>query len=244
MKALEIDGSLAEARASLAHLHMHCYEWAEARLEFERAVELNPNYAYTRQLRAFYFAFQGRMPEARGEIRTALRLEPLSAVINGDVGVIHYLAREYDQAIEQYRQTLDMDSNFERTHFWLAAAYEQKQMYEEAIAEYTIALGNSGGTLEERAALGHACGRAGLRGEALRILAELSEEASNRYVSPYDMAIVNLGLGENESAIEWLRRACDDHAGWMIYLTVDPRLDGIRHDARFKQVLRTVGFKS
>jgi Tfp pilus assembly protein PilF len=70
VKALEIDGSLAEARASLAHLHMHCYEWTEARQQFERAVQLNPNYSYTRQLRAFYFAFLGRTQEAAIEIRS------------------------------------------------------------------------------------------------------------------------------------------------------------------------------
>jgi tetratricopeptide (TPR) repeat protein len=137
-----------------------------------------------------------------------------------------------------------MDSNFERTHFWLAAAYEQKQMYQDAIDEYTIALGHSGGTLEERASLGHAYACAGHRAQALRILAELSTETTNRYVSPYDMAVVSLGLEENESAIEWLVQACDEHAGWMIYLTVDPRLDCIRQDARFKQLLRTVGFES
>jgi tetratricopeptide (TPR) repeat protein len=243
MKALEIDGGLAEARASLAHLHMHCYEWTEARQQFERAVQLNPNYAYTRQLRAFYFAFLGRAQEAAIEIREAVKLDPLSVGINGDVGVIHYFAREYDQAIDKYLHAIEMDSNFDRTHFWLAGAYEQKQMYQEAIAEYTIALGHSGGTPEERASLAHACGRAGRRAEALRILEELRADTS-RYVSPYDLAIVYLGLGENESAIEWLMRACDEHAGWMIYLTVDPRLDGIRDDTRFRQVLRTVGFES
>ena len=244
MKALDIDGSLAEARAALAHLHMHCYEWAQARREFDRVMELNPNYAYGRQLRAFYLAFQGRMQEASVEMNQALKLEPLSLPINIDTGVIHYFARDYDRAIDQYRQTLEMDSNFDRAHFWLAAAYEQKQMYDEAITEYTIVIGLSGGTVESRTSLGHAYARAGRRTEALQILEELSQETSTRYLSPYDLATVNLGLGENESAIEWLSRACDDHAGWMIYLTVDPRLDGIRQDARFKQLLRTVGFES
>ena len=243
-KALEIDDTLAEARASLAHIHMHCYEWIEARDGFERTIELNPNYAYARQLRAFYFAFQGRMQEASAEIHLALKLDPLSLPINTDLGVILYFARKYDQAIDQYRQTLDMDWNFERTHFWLAAAYEQKQMYEDAINEYRTALALSGGSLETRASLAHAYGKAARKDEALQLLEEIERESSRKHVSPYDVAIINIGLGESETALEWLRRACDEHAGWMIYLSVDPRLDPLRSDPRFKQVLRAVGFEA
>ena len=243
MKALEIDGSLAEAHTSLAHIHMHCYEWAEARNEFGRALELSPNYAYAHQLYALYLAFNGRMPEANAEIRRALKLDPLSLPINMDLGVIHYLAREYDQAIDQYRQTLDLDRNFDRAHFWLAAAYEQKQMYDDAIAEYTTAIELSGGSLEARASLAHSYARAGRRDRALRILEELSEQSPRRYVSPYDLAIINLGLGEREKAIVWLEQACDEHAGWMVYLTLDPRLDSVRPDPRFKEFLRRVGFE-
>jgi tetratricopeptide (TPR) repeat protein len=130
----------------------------------------------------------------------------------------------------------------ERAHFWLVAAYEQKQMYEEAITEYIVSIGLSGGSPETRASLAHAYGQAGRKAEAMQILEELNRESSSRYVSPYDLAIVHLGLGESEIAIKWLVRACDEHAGWMIYLTVDPRLDALRSDARFKELLRRVGF--
>ncbi|PYT07208.1 MAG: hypothetical protein DMF60_07560 [Acidobacteria bacterium] len=241
-KALEMDDSLAEARTSLGHIHMHCYEWAKARTEFERAIELSPNYAHAHQLVAFYLAFNGRMQAGCAEIRLAMRLDPLSLPINTDLGVIHSFAREYDEAIEQYQNTLELDSNFDRAHFWLAAAYEQKQMYEEAIAEYIISIDLSGGSLEARASLAHAYGHAGRKAEALGILEELNRESSSRYVSPYDVAIINLGLGENETALNWLKRACDEHAGWMIYLTVDPRLDPIRSDPGFKELLLRVGF--
>lgn len=244
IKALEIDDTLAEARASLGHIHMHCYEWAEARRELQRAIELNPNYAHAQQLHAFYLAFNGRIEEAGSEMRRALRLDPLSLPINTDVGAIHYFAREYRRAIDQYRKTVELDSNFDRAHFWLAAAYEQEQMYDEAIAEYTIVIELSGGSLEARASLGHAYARAGRGDEALLIFEGLNQESSSRYVSPYDLAIINLGLGESEAAIKWLDRACDEHAGWMIYLTVDPRLDAIRSDARFKALLRRVGFEA
>ena len=242
--ALQFDDSLAEAHTSLGHLHMHCYEWVDARREFERAIELNPHYAHAHQLRAFYLAFNGRLQDASAEIRIALRLDPLSLAINTDVGVIHYFAREYDQAIDQYRKTLDLDFNFDRAHFWLAAAYEQEQRYDEAIAEYTIAIELSGGSLEARASLGHAYARASRGADALVIFEGLNLHSSSRYVSPYDLAIINLGLGESETAIKWLDRACDEHAGWMIYLTVDPRLDAIRSDARFKALLQVVGFEA
>ena len=230
IKALEIDQTLAEARASLGHIHMHCYEWAEARGELEHAIE--------------YLAFNGRIEEAGAEMNRALRLDPLSLPINTDVGAIHYFAREYDQAIDQYRKTVELDSNFDRAHFWLAAAYEQKQRYDEAIAEYRIAIELSRGSLEAHASLGHAYARAGRRDEALLIFEELNRDSSSKYVSPYDLAIINLGLGDSEAAIKWLDRACDEHAGLMIYLTVDPRLDVISSGARFKALLRVVGFET
>ena len=242
IKAIEIDHTLAEARASLGHIHMHCYEWAEARRELQRAIELNPNYAHAHQLHAFYLAFNGRIAEGGVEMRRALRLDPLSLPINTDVGAIYYFAREYGRAIDQYLKTVELDSNFDRAHFWLAAAYEQEQMYDEAIAEYTIVIELSGGSLEARASLGHAYARAGRRDEALLIFEGLNQDSSSRYVSPYDLAIINLGLGESEAAIEWLDRACDEHAGWMIYLTVDPRLDPLRSDLRFRALLQRVGF--
>jgi len=244
MKALALDGSLAEAHAALAHLHMHLYEWPEARLVFERSIELNPNYSYARLLFAFYWEFNGRPQQAAAEIRRALHLDPVSITINTDMGVIHYFSHEYDQSIEWYQKALELDSNFERAHFWLAAAYEQKQMYDEAIAEYIVSIELSGGSLEARGSLGHAYGKAGRKSDALRILEELTIESTSRYVSPYDLSIINLGLGEIETAIKWLVRACDEHAGWMIYLTVDPRLDPVRSDPRFKELLRRVGFEA
>lgn len=243
-KALEIDSTLAEARASLGHIHMHCYEWIEARQELALALELSPNYAHAHQLYAFYLAFNGCLSEASDAMRGALRLDPLSLSINADFGAIHYFAREYDRAIDWYRKVLELDSNFDRLHFWLAAAYDQKQLYEQAIAEYKVSVELSGGGVEARASLAHAYGRAGHKARALRILDELNGESSTRYVSPYDLAVINLGLGEFETAINWLLRACEEHAGWMIYLTVDPRLDPVRSDPRFKELLLKVGFES
>jgi TolB-like protein/Tfp pilus assembly protein PilF len=243
IKALEIDNALAEACTSLGHIHMHCYEWTEARDEFERAVSLNPRYPHARQLRAFYFAFQDRIGDAIVEIEKALRLDPLSLPINMDLGVINYFAREYDKAIEQYHKTIDLDANFERAHFWLAGACEQKKMYDDAISEYQMALKLSGGSLEARASLGHAYAKAARRDDALCVLQELHREAGRKYVSPYDLAIIHLGVDDVDGAIAWLRKACDDHAGWMIYLSVDPRLDPIRADHRFQELLRRVGFR-
>jgi len=211
---------------------------------FERSIELNPNYSYARLLFAFYWEFNGRPQQAAAEIRRALHLDPVSITINTDMGVIHYFSHEYDQSIEWYQKALELDSNFERAHFWLAAAYEQKQMYDEAIAEYIVSIELSGGSLEARGSLGHAYGKAGRKSDALRILEELTIESTSRYVSPYDLSIINLGLGEIETAIKWLVRACDEHAGWMIYLTVDPRLDPVRSDPRFKELLRRVGFEA
>jgi tetratricopeptide (TPR) repeat protein len=240
LAAIELDETLSEGHTALAHIDMHCYRWAEARRAFDRAIELGPNYPHSRQLNAFYLAFNGQLKEAQAEIRRALRLDPLSLAITNDVGVIHYFAREYDQAIECFQGALELSANFDRSHHWMAAAYEQKNCFDEAISHYRMAIGN----IESRASLAHAYARSGYKSEAIKIRAELLAESCVKYVSPYDLAMIHLGLDEREHALSQLRKACEEHSGWMIYLTVDPRLDPIRSEPAFQAILKIVGFES
>jgi len=237
LAAIELDDRLAEGHTALAHIDMHCYRWAEARQAFDRAIELGPNYAHSRQLNAFYLAFNGQLKEAQPEIRRALRLDPLSLSITNDVGVIHYFAREYDQAIDWFQAALELSANFDRAHHWMGAAYEQENLFDEAILHYRMAVG-----IESRAALAHAYARGGYKAEAIKIRDELLAETSLKYISPYDLAMIHLGLDERAEAVGQLEKACQEHSGWMIYLTVDPRLDPIRSAPEFEAILRVVGF--
>ncbi|MEP6912275.1 MAG: BTAD domain-containing putative transcriptional regulator [bacterium] len=240
VRALEIDGTLAEAHTSLAHLHMHGYEWLEAEREFKCANELNPNYATTHHWYAYLLLMVGRVDEAMMEISQALELDPLSLPINADYGEILYFARRYDQAIEQLRKTLEMDPHFYPAHIDLGRVYEEKQMYAESITEFQKARDLSGDNAEALAALGHAYAVSGEREKALAMLARLNELSKTSYVSPYGVATVYAGLGEKGKAFEWLRRASAEHGAWVIYLKVDPKLDSLHPDRRFKELLRSL----
>jgi len=240
LKALRIDSELAEAHNSLAHLHMHAYEWSEAGREFRHAIELNPNYATTYDWHAFYLSFVGRPNEATRQAARALELDPLSLPFNADYAELLYFTRQYDKAIEQLEKTLEMEPHFYPAHINLGRVYEQKEMYEDAISEFRTALDLSG-SIDGLAALGHAYAVSGRKKEAQDILTQLSELSKSKYVSPYSMAVVHVGLGENGRALEWLREAAEEHAGWVIYLNVDPKLDPLREEAKFEDLLRTVG---
>ncbi len=134
-KALEIDSGLAEAHTSLgAVLFQYDWDWPGAEREFRRAIKLNPNYPSAHQFYADYLKAMGRFQEALEEMNRAHDLDPLSSAINTGIGHVLYLTREYDRAIEQYGNTLKLDSTFVPARLWLGSPYLQKKMYKEALA--------------------------------------------------------------------------------------------------------------
>ena len=241
VRALESDSALAEAHTSLGHLNLHDYEWSEAEREFKHAIELNPNYATAHHWYAYHLLMNGRQTEAINEIEHALSLDPLSLPINADYGEVLYFARRRDEAIEQLRKTLEMDPHFYPAHSDLARVYEQEGRYEEAIIEIQTALALSPESTDGLATLAHIYAASGKEEQALHLLEELSEVAKSRYVSPYGAAVVYAALGEEEHAFKWLQTATEEHAAWVLYLNVDPRLDSLRAEPRFKSLLHSVG---
>ena len=174
------------------------------------------------------------------EIKRAQLLDPLSLIINTDVGRIFYQSRQYDQAIAQYQKTLEMDPNFGVAHFQLGWAYEQKGMYEEAIAEYqkTIALG---GRPTFVSFIGRAYALSGKRREAQKVLDELKELSKHSYVSPHYFALIYASLGEKELALTLLEKAYEEGGGQSFALKVDPKWDSLRSEPRFQELLRRMG---
>ena len=165
-------------------------------------------------------------------------------VTNSLAGRTFYFTRRYDQAIEQLRKTLEMDPSFLRAHWYLAAAYEQVGRHEEAIAECQKALSVSGGEPGVLGVLGHAYGVSGKKAEAQKVLAELKDLSKRRHVAPFDIALVYIGLGDKPQALGWLERAYEDHSQRLMWIKVDPRLDSLRGEQRFKDLLRRMGLGS
>lgn len=244
-RALEINDTLAEAQTTLAHVTaFYDWDWPRAEREFKQAIELDPNYAFSHHWYAIYLSAMGRHREAIAEEARAQEIDPLSLIINKNVGTILYYAGHLDQSIEQYRKTLELEPNFGRTHIYLGLAYACKGMYEGAIAEYQEALRISGVGTVLAALLGHAYALSGNREEAIKIIEGLKEQLKRQYVPAFNIALIYAGLCENDLAFEWLDRAFEERSSWLVSLKVEPTLDGLRSDRRFTALLRRLGLDS
>jgi eukaryotic-like serine/threonine-protein kinase len=241
LKALELDDSLAEAHTSLATILVNEWDWGGAAKEFKRSIELNPGYATARHWYAFYLTALGRLEEAIREGQRAQELDPLSVIINRDLGLIYYYARKPDRAIEQYCKSLELDPNFALTHQALGRAYLLKGMREDALAALRLAAALSSDSVAMCAALAHALAETGSVVEARKILADLIERSRRSYVSPTNIAVVYAGLGENDQAMEWLEKALAEHNAGLMMLKVHPVFDPLRSDPRYQDLLRRIG---
>jgi TolB-like protein/DNA-binding winged helix-turn-helix (wHTH) protein/Tfp pilus assembly protein PilF len=239
LKALELDDTLAEAQTSLATVRFNYdWDWAGAAGGFRRSIELNPSYATAYQRYSLYLMAMGRTEESLAQMSRARELDPLSISMNFSLGWRLYMARQYDKAIEQLHNTLDMDPNFALPRMVLGQAYEQKRAYQQAIAELQKAASISRDSPQMLGALGYAYGVAGQKSEAEKVLGQLMDQSKKQYVSPFYVAIVYAGLRENERALDWLEKAYQDRSNGVVFLKVDPQLDGLRTIPRFQALLR------
>lgn len=242
LRAIEVDEGLAEAHTALAYATLHFYgDWSSARREFHRAIELNPNYATAHQWYAGYLAALGRFPDSLLEVEHALRLDPLSLVINADVGWLLFFARNYERAIAQLLKTVDLDPNFALAHWLLGLNYEQQGKFDEARASFETVMALSKDTPFVLASLAHVLARSDKRAAAAAILETLVRLGERHYVSAHSIATIYAGLGEREPALEWLNRACEERSNWVTYLQVDPRFDDLRDEPEFQAIVRRVG---
>ena len=241
LRAVELDDQLAEAHASLAGVRKNYdWDWSAAEREYRRALELNPRYATAHRVYADYLLATGRPDEAVKEIELAQDQDPLSLVICAESAWNSYMAREYERSVAQSLRTLEMEPAFHPANYTLGLAYEQQSRHEEAVAAFARALEGSGGNPAALAALGHVFALMGRREEARQTLARLTEMSKHAYISPFWPAIVCLGLNERDASLEWLEKAYAERDVWLVWLKVDPRLDPLRSDARFVNLLRRV----
>ena len=237
--AIGIDEAEAGAHVARGYIKMsYEWDWAGSELEFRRALDIEPNDGTARQWYAAYLTAVGRIGDALVEYKRALDAEPLSLIITVSVGHGYYFARQYDRAFEELTAAVEMDPGFVEARLRRGWVYELKGMYVEAVAELRQALSVSGRDPRMIGALGHAYALAGQRSMAEQCLLQLEEESRDRYVSPYDMAAVHIGLGDPARALACLEKACEDRSFWMIWLRVDPRFDEIRSERRYAALLR------
>jgi TolB-like protein len=241
-KALSIDPNLAEALTSLATVHFsHDWDWESAEKEFLRAIHLDPGNAMTYQRYSLYLGALGNVNECVAQIKRARRLDPLSISINFSVGRRFYMARDYDHAIEQLRNTLEMEPNYELARCLLGQAYERNGDHGLAIAELKRAKRDSQNSSLALAALGQAYAVSGQKPRAERCLTELLMRSRERYVSQFQIAMLRLALGQRDEAMDCLEAAYRERSTALVFMNAEPRLDDLRSDRRFRNLKERVG---
>jgi eukaryotic-like serine/threonine-protein kinase len=240
-KAIALDESLAEAHTSLAWVHfIYDWDWEAADREFRRAIELDPSYASAHQWYSWYLAAMGRLRDALLEGERSVELDPASVSIQRSAGWLHYYARTPELGLTRVRRALVMDPELHDNHLMLAVLLTQAGRLEEARESVMTALDmqplDSYGLLT----LAQINRLSGHHAEADGSWARFQELAEERYVSPTDFARLALCLGRVEDAWQWIERARQDRRGWLVYLRVEPLLDPVRNDPRFRELQRVL----
>jgi len=242
-KAIELDDTLAQAHADLASAYFwYEFNFPAAEREFKRANELNGNDVVTAIYYGWYLISMGRVEEGIAESKRAIELAPLDQVANTVHGLNLYSAHQYDAAIRQLHATIRLQPSFWWPHVMLGWCYEQVGNLPEATAEFYRATQLEDTITEPLAALGRGYALAGNRMEAMKVLEELRQRAKRVHVSPYDVAIIYVGLGQKDKALEWLEKAYEGRSWYLCSLSVDPKVDGLRSDPRFQDLMRRIGF--
>jgi len=240
-KALEIDETVAEAHTALAHaLATYDRNLPESNREFQRAIELNQNYATTHQWYGNNLIVTQRFDESIAEGKRAVELDPLSLVVNLELGANYNYARKPDQAIAQLNKAIDLDKNWYLGHMILCQVYQAKGQLSEAAGECQKAreLNDDPYVL---AFLARVYATAGKKDEAMKLLGQMNEIAKQRYLPAYGFAVAYGGLGNKDQAFQWLERSLQDRAWDITYLKVDPLMDNLHSDPRFAELVRRVG---
>jgi TolB-like protein/Flp pilus assembly protein TadD len=242
LKALERDENLAAAHGALALVKLH-YDWdfPGAEKEFKRALQLNPNDADIRHDYSHYLIAMGRLEESATESDRALQLDPVDTSLRACLCWHRYSARQYSESVAQALKAIQSEPDDSWSHIILGWDYEQQGRFEEAISELQTAAKLFGNKEFALAALGHAYAVGGKKQQTEEVLAKLKDIGEHGYVSAFDMSIIYTGAGDREKALQWLQKAFDERSSFLIYSRWEPRLDPLRGDPRFQDLLRRIG---
>ena len=242
LKALELDPSLPEAHAALAYVKFeYDWDWQGAGEEFKRALDLNPNSSATHLWYGIYLGDQERMDESEREITTARILDPLSLHVNMVFAAMLYMQRKYDEAIGQLQKTLELDPGFQPAYHLLAAVYEEKGQFPQAVEQSLRGLKLARYSAITLGELRDAFQTGGIQAFWRKDIELLEQQARHSYVSPVLIAMDYSSLHEKDRAFEWLEKAYQEHSGWLLELEIDPIWDPLRSDPRFQDLMHRVG---
>ena len=234
--ALKINDRLPEGYISRAILFGDFeWNWNAAEADYKRAIELNPNNATAYHWYALQLAQLGRIDEALQEIIAAQKHDPLSPIIRAARARILLVGRRFRDAVVQCQKALDLEANFAPAYSVLAQAYAFQQRYPEAIEAAKKYVELSGGGDQERLELVYVQALAGQRDGARKAVDEVRDRGET--FSPYDMAAISVALDDRPEALRWLEKAIKQHSIDVEWVAVDPRMDGIRRESRFRQLL-------
>lgn len=239
-KAIELDATLAGAYATRALGKLHAeFNWREAEADFRKAVKLDPGDAGVHHGFAHFLLWANRGRESAEECSVALEIDPYDPDLIACKGWHELWAGNYDSAIEWSRRALGFGPQG-LANLVMGWTYEQKGMFDESISALQKAFPSTPRT----ASVAHALALSGKKDAAQDILSQLLEDAKKKYVSAYDFGVIYTGLGDNNRALEWFDKAYQEHSGFMVYAFLDPRLKPLRHESRFQDLLRRVGWMS
>jgi TolB-like protein/Tfp pilus assembly protein PilF len=240
-KALELDDTIGEAHDTLGVLYWQFdWDWDAAEREFNRAIALAPSYSCAHEDRAIFLAAAGRRSEALAEIAKIDQLDFSSSSATAE-SYTYYALRDYPALIEAARRALLLDPKDSRQHYFLGVGYEGTGEIQQAISEFQKAGQFSDGSLGPAVALAHAYSAAGKKAESEKILRDLERKAKRTSASPYTMATIYAGLGENDKAFDLLEKAYSEKSlDFALGLQSDLLLDRLRPDPRFQIMLRRI----
>src|SRR6185369_7404490 len=218
------------------------FDWAAAAKELQRAIDLNPNYAYAHEYNAWYLLAVGRIDESLAEIRKAEQLDPLNPEMFSLAGWLLHLARRDDEAIIELRKCLEIDRNYWLAEYFIAQVYQQQRRFPEAIAALDDASKIDDHVAWPIAERAHAYAVSGRQAEARKILAELLERSKHSHISKYVIATVYAALGEKNEALSNLEQAYTEHSFFLDNVNADPELDSLRSEPRFQELVRRMNF--
>jgi Tfp pilus assembly protein PilF len=242
---VRLDDALPEAHAALAWVRMYVdWDWRAAEQAVKRALAISPACTDAHHLYAHWHEKAGHLDLAVAEMETALALEPVAPALHSCLVQILFHARRYDEAVQQSRVTLELAPDFAGTFGWMGMAHLLCGRADLGVELIREGLGQRPGDPRLEALLATACALSGRNDEAKESLARLAAIAGQRYVDPYFMVWPNAALGDHDTAISWLTRACEERSQWAWVFEVDPLVDVLRPDPRYRDAVRPIGVTS